>query len=322
MLEMTPAAIAAHPTDPDAVAVCPSSDEFMADFSVWHTTDGYTFQQTIITTFSGGMGFYGSPRGVHFDPADGANVVAAFEPTPPDNFDEAVVHAWSTNGGILYDRSYGSFTNPWPPDGLSFISGSPSEVVWRSGRSFFFSTSLGQYNDRVEDLASTPAGCDFISGYDVRSDDHNQVGVWCYNGSAFLCDLITDACTVLSVPNDPPVTFLTFAPDTPDTIFLVAGDTNSEALYTSTDGGATITWSADFRAHVIRVNPNDATQACALNKTQNLLSCTTDGGATWTDLSPPNLDPPYATYVRTFTWASDGAIWAVAHPGVIRHPGL
>jgi hypothetical protein len=322
MLEMTPAAIDAHPTDPNQIAVCPSSDEFMADFSVYHSTNGTVFTQTIITTFNGGMGFYGTPLGVYFDPADGQNVVAAFEPMPPDSFDDAVVHAWSTNGGSYYDRSFGSFTNPWPPDGLKFIDGAPSEVVWRSSNGFFFSTSLGEYNDRVEELYPTPNACDTISGYDVRTDDHDTVGIWCHSGTAHICNLIDDTCTDLVIAGDPEVTFLTFAPSNPDEIYLIVTDQNTGAIHVSHDGGSTVTWSADLDMQMIRVNPSNAQQACALSWQSPELHCTADGGTTWTNLSPPNLDPPYATLVRTFTWAADGAIWAVAHPGVIRHPPL
>ncbi len=50
--------------------------------------------------------------------------------------------------------------------------------------------------------------------------------------------------------------------------------------------------------------------------------CTGNGGVSWQVLDPPDLEPPYMTLVRGFTFASDGAIWAVGHPGMIYQPPL
>jgi len=71
----------------------------------------------------------------------------------------------------------------------------------------------------------------------------------------------------------------------------------------------------------LRVSPTDQLAACALAYANDALHCTADG-TSWQDITPPALDPPNATTVIAFTLAADSAVWAIAHPGLIRHPAL
>ena len=77
-----------------------------------------------------------------------------------------------------------------------------------------------------------------------------------------------------------------------------------------------------FNGHGLAVHPGDPQVACALSYLSGEFHCTTDGGVTWQDLAPPDLDPPHMTIVRNFTLGADGGIWALAWPGLIYHPPL
>ncbi len=317
-LESSGALVAAHPTAPNTIALLREADDMFPNFEVYHTTNGTVFQPTVVMTFAATMGFYAYAVGLAFDPNNGNNVVAAVEPFPAPSMDEAVIHAWSSTGGTHYERSTSSFTNPWPPSELRFVGGTSSVVVWRASNYFHLSSSLGQYADSVEQL-SEPAGCGSIYGFDMASDNHDQVVIRCSSGPAYVCLFSTDVCTQIPLAGSPNVRYVTFAPGDPDRIYLLTG---TDEIFVSSDRGVSATSVHSFAGHEIRVSPANGQHACALSLTSGDFHCTPDGGTTWQVLDPPNLEPPFMTIIRGFTFAADGAIWAVAHPGMIYHPPL
>jgi hypothetical protein len=228
------------------------------------------------------------------------------------------VHAWSTTGGAMYDRSFDMFTNPWPADELRFVGGVTSVMVWRASNYFHISSSLGQWNDSVEQL-DVPAACGSVNSFDMAWDNHDQVVIRCSQGPAYVCLLSTDVCTEIPLAGSPSVRSVSFAPGDANWIYLLTG---SDEIFVSTDRGVSASSVYSFVGHEIRVSPANAQHACALSLTGGDFHCTANGGVSWQVLDPPNLELPFMTLVRGFNFASDGAIWAVGHPGVIYHPPL
>jgi hypothetical protein len=317
-LESTGVLVAAHPTAPNTIAVLREVDEMFPNFEIYLTSNGTVFTPSVVMSFVAPVGFYAYPMGLAFDPNDGDNLVAALEPFPPPTMGEDVIHAWSSTAGSLWDRSTSSFTNPWPADEVRFVGGTSSVVVWRASSYFHLSSSLGAFNDSVEQL-SEPTGCGQIYGFDMASDNHDQVVIRCSQGPAFVCVLSTDQCTQIPLAGAPDVRYVTFAPGDPDHIYLL---TASDEIFVSTDRGVSTTSVHSFSGHEIRVSPANPQHACALSSNGGDFHCTANGGSTWQVLDPPHLVLPGMTLIRGFTFASDGAIWAVAHPGVIYHAPL
>lgn len=314
LLLTDPARLATHPSAPTTLAAMPAATPANPNMVVFRSVDGLTFTPATVVSFSGGAGFFGTPRGLAYDPRSGDVLVAALQPVPPPNTELALVLAWSENGGASFTYPWTPWAAPWPPEEMRFADGSPSELVWRSGASFFFSADHGVTFPRSETLSPLPAGCAAITGFDVPRNDHDAAAIWCDSGDGFLCDLPTGACTDLAVTG--PVVDAHFSSANPLVLWLLTAD----RVWRSQDAGFTFAPVHGFAASRIRADPANGARACALQASTGALRCTRDGGATWMDLTPPDLQAPPATTILDFAYAADGRIWALAHPGVVTHP--
>ena len=311
--------IAAHPTEPDTVAGIEDAMEWYPEFYVRVSTDGAEFVSGLVMTFTpSGTDFIGVAHSIAFDPEDGRNLVAAMAGTPPSSPIEAMVHAWSTDTGGAFTHSSTQFTDPWPPTEMRFISGSPSEVVWRAESTFHFSATLGETFDRTHTL-TLPAGCDSIMGFDVPSDDHDTVAIWCWSGTSHVCDVTTSACT--DIPVDVGIVFLTYAPSLPSKMLLMSDCDCGFAIFLSTDSGASTDRIYSFEGYQAKFDPSDPATFCLHHHLTGEFECTTDDGESWHPMNPP-YDLPDVSILRDFDFAADGGLWGATLNEIVRHPPL
>lgn len=311
LLLTTPTCLATHPSAPTTLAVLPAATASNRNMVVFRSTDGLTFTPVTIVSFGDTPGFFGTPRGLAYDPRDGAVLVAALEPVPPPNTELALVLAWSDNGGASFTYPWTPWATPWPPREMRFVDGTPSALVWRSAARFHFSGDHGVTFARVEELSPLPSGCTQILGFDMPRNNHDQVALWCEGGGAHLCDLVTDQCSALSLPGA--VAALRYAVGNPLVLYALTSD----RVWRSDDAGFSFDPVHAFSATVLRVDPADANRVCALQAATGALRCSRDGGVTWMDLTPPILQGGTPTLILDFDFAAGGRIWAVGHPGVV-----
>jgi hypothetical protein len=309
-----PVRLAAHPSAAATLAALPAATEAEPNMVVYTTSDGLTWLPETIMSFTGSAGFFGTPLGLAYDPQAPTYLVAALEPVPPPSSGLAVVLAWSGDGGSSFSHPWDPWTQPWPPDDMRYVDGSPAELVWRAGASFFFESAHGTSFARSETLSPLPAGCSAVTGFDLPRDDHDTVAIWCTGGDAHQCDLLTGACTALPIGGA--VRALRYAPGDPSVIYALTTD----RIWRSADGGVSFNEAHVFSADQLAISAGNAQVACALDRGSHELRCTRDGGQTWMDLTPPLLQGPDPSEVLTLAFSADGSLWAVAHPGVIQHP--
>ncbi|MFH2005509.1 MAG: hypothetical protein ABI333_02870 [bacterium] len=310
--------IAAHPTDPSTVALLGSAEDWYPLLEVWLTTNGADFDPTPILSFTPVTGMLGTPMGLAFDPADGDRLVGGMSMVPPPQAGQEWIHIRSDDGGSSFTPSTAVFTNPWPPDELRFVGGTQSELIYRAGQQFHFSTSLGAAFERTADLDPLPVDCDGIAGFDVPADDHDTVAIWCDNGNSFICSLAADSCTLIPIAGQVGVIWAVFAPSNPALMFLQTNCDCGWGLFRSTDGGLSTSQVYSFEGDLIRVAPNDEQRVCALHR-WNELHCSKDGGGSWS-LMTPSLAPPVSNLIHDFAFGANGGIWAVTLNEVIHHP--
>jgi hypothetical protein len=313
--------IAVHPNNPDRIAVL----EDIYDngiFEVWVTENGQDFFPVTVMTFDATPNFTAYPVALAYDPANGANLVAAVATESPPEPGQEVVHAWSSDGGQTYDHTTGPFTDPWPAEDMRFVGGTPTEVVWRAGNTFYFSSTLGASFDRTESIDPLPAECDTILGFDTPTDDHEVAAVWCGNGQAHVCDLVSDDCAAIPTVDPPTIINLIYAPSDPSTLYLFSGCSCGYSIFRSTDGGQSTIEVFNHRAYHAYVAPNDALCLCALDHLTSELRCTTDGGQSWSDLTIGEIPPYGSIWIESLAFDHLGGLWAAASPGVFYHPPL
>lgn len=310
--------IAAHPTEADTVAGIEECQEWYPEFYVRVSRDGAEFVPVLVMTFTPTTGFIGWAHSIAFDLDDGRNLVAAMAGDPPSSPPEALVHAWSTDTGGSFSHSTTAFTDPWPADEMRFISGSPSEVVWRAGASFHFSSTLGASYDRTHTL-TLPTGCDEIMGFDVPSDDHDTVAIWCWSGTSHICDVTTSSCT--DIPVDVGIVFLTYAPSDPSRMLLMSDCDCGFATFLSTDSGASTSRIYSFHGYKARFDPRDPDTFCLLHHLTGEFACTADMGESWRPMNT-TYDLPDASQLRDFDFAADGGIWGATLNEIVRHPPI
>ena len=311
LLLADPTCLATHPTLPTTLAVLPAATGSNKNMVVFRSSDGLTFTPVTIVSFSDTPGFFGTPRGLAYDPRDGAVLVAALEPVPPPNTELAMVLAWSDNGGASFTYPWTPWATPWPPQEMRFVDGSPSALLWRSADRFHYSSDHGVSFPRVEILDPLPTGCTQILGFDMPRNNHDKVALWCEGGGAHLCDLVTDQCNALPLAGT--AVALRYAVNNPLVLYALTTD----RVWRSDDAGYTFDPIHAFSGTVIRVDPASEARVCVLHAATGALRCTRDGGATWMDLPPPVLQGGLPTLILDFAFTADGRLWAVGHPGVV-----
>jgi hypothetical protein len=320
--------LAAHPTQPKTIAVLLEVTSFTPDIEVAVSSDlGQSIQKTTIKSYSSPKpGHYDHPLGFGFDPSDGSRLallddmtIALGSPGPNIDYDH-VVFATSTTGGAGFSVSQLA-TNPWPMDGMKLVGGTggaKSLLVVRSQHVLYTSDDLGQTLTKIFDDSSK---CLAHGDFAVNPLDHTLFLMVC-KATLLRCQRSgkSVSCAAATLPAGFEATAVEYSPHDGARVVAAGGG----KVATSSDGGKTFVLSKIPSVTVRRIalDPRQGKGNVYVLATGNKVYRSTDWGKSFADVTPPsNMKPSSGgTYARDIAVAADGALIAIAHPGVIRLP--
>jgi hypothetical protein len=319
--------LSAHPKDAKTIAVKHSLDFMTPNVSVSVSADlGKTIKTSIVKAGSPtGPGYYDTPMGFGYDPTNGNQLAVltllpytSSPPAPPPY--TALVFGTSTNGGVSFTVSQ-LMTNPWPPDGMKWVAGAKSRLAVRSQHVLYISEDLGVSLPAVFNDSGNQ--CLAHGDFAVSPADPTIFVLMCYD-HVLRCE--KSVCSNATLPSGTTLTNVArveFSPVEPARVILA----DSGSVLLSTDGGKTFAKVALPVAGLsgawkVAFDPRGGTStAYLLGRTNGKLFRSTNGGQSYTEISPPaSMQPPASTILRDVAVAADGTVVGLAHPGVITLP--
>jgi len=316
-----------HPSKPKTLAVkanlldTAAYPKLMTNLTVLVSDDlGQTMKKVVVKSFETNLpGGEDTPYGFYFDPSNGQRLAlltflmtAAPKPGPGPNYD-SLLFATSIDGGASFSQS-NLITNPWPPDTFKFGSRTKSLLMVRAQHVLYASEDLGKslkvvFEDSKQCLAHGP--------FAVSPVDPDVFLLVC-NSTLLRCE--KTACSPAKLPAGFIPYNMEFSPHDASQVVV----TGSNQVAASKDGGKTfpvsVTLSQLYSTRIVFDPRPGAGAIYVLSRGANKLYRSLDGGQSYVSISPPDLKLPLSTVVRDVDIAADGAVVAIAHPGIIRLP--